>query len=1187
MYVQLGPYELHEVLGQGGLGQVWRARHVHHDGNVAIKLLLPKLLKREAPREAFGNELRAMMRMHHRNIVSVLDAGVIDEHQSEQNQTFLQPHTPYLVMELATHGSLAAFKGDLPWEELLALLFLTLDTLAHAHARGVIHRDIKPENFLLGWREEGHVVRLTDFGLSAITGEHDVALGWGTPYYMAPEQVGDRWREQGPWTDLFSLGCMAHELATGLFAFKLTDSNAEGLAQVDGVREATRLPTSYPDSFLPWLERLLHRAPRERFETAADATWALADAAKLEAPMTLRECNHVLERLLASAEERVGDGGDPLNHATHVTRTTLTHHSGVVAEPTSVLGHAPPPVAPMPSRVAPWREGWRRDETPREAPRMLAPAVAPLRRGPLVGRQTERDLLWHALREARQDKQMHVVVLHGEHGTGKTHLSRWFLERTHELGVADSFEVSYSSPAGPFDGLLPTLATKLGVQGLTGDKLMTALRDLPETSRPRDPEELRQLANLLDTTEGLPKTRELSHLNRYELLRRQLMRLSHTRPLIIAIEDIHLGAEALFFIRYLLRRSSHDLPVVFVLMWRDEHLDHRPLESALLEEISLALRVVRCDLTPMPTGDITELLHVLFPLDDDLANSISERSRGVPLFAMRLIDELIASDALDTRSASGWQVREEDHALLPEDFNALWAGRLKRFFEEHPHARPSLEIGAALGQEVAREEWEHVCMRFGALSDIQILRSAELAGLITRLEPDRFMLADAHLRQLLHARSRGHRRWEAINMCCAHVMGPIDHERRAHHLIEAGAGRTALEDLNIAAQRRLERGELLRTHTLLDSLDEVLDDLNDHDGQPLHRARAWSHRARCFDLQGRYLDAKDFAERARDEALSIGAYALAGRADITRAFAMLHQGATEAAREQFLRISEDEERVAARDRLRARQGLARVAQRRGDLGIAEELFERCRVEAVEIEDIFVEAVSLNGLGDIARQADDLDKALAYSQRALELFERQGHRVMVADCLNDLAELERMRGDYERAMELCQRSMAIFESVESHLSQRVRLELAYVSLGQHQFERARVLLERLCIYFYQAGDLGQLAMAVVGMLPVMAQSGDVERLNLALEHARKLLAKTERRDRDVEYALELAHHLPLPAEVRAAFDDLLANHASSPSVVEEEDDEGTLEGDVVESVVEDLIRDNATPLDEGSGAVADS
>ena len=213
--INLGPYELLDVLGQGGLGQVWMARREGHEEPVALKFLLPKHRDRPNYRRAFTHELRAMTRLYHPCIVQLLDFGFIEPGWARSSQGLLAEEAPYLVMELASHGSLGPIQPELDFEQLCALVFIVLEALAHAHARGVIHRDIKPQNFLFGWRGGEAIVRLTDFGLSTVHGEQDVAPGWGTPLYMAPEQDQRRWREQGPWTDLYSLGRMILAIVCG------------------------------------------------------------------------------------------------------------------------------------------------------------------------------------------------------------------------------------------------------------------------------------------------------------------------------------------------------------------------------------------------------------------------------------------------------------------------------------------------------------------------------------------------------------------------------------------------------------------------------------------------------------------------------------------------------------------------------------------------------------------------------------------------------------------------------------------------------------------------------------------------------------------------------------------------------------------------------------------------------------
>ncbi len=150
-----------------------------------------------------------------------------------------------------------------------------LDALAHAHARGVVHRDIKPGNVLLGgsW----HEVKLTDFGLAhALHGpsmsEDDVI---GTPSYMAPEQFRGQWRDYGPWTDLYSLGCLVYSLATGSPPFGRVKGNAARAAHL--VRPVPPLVPKHPlpAAFHPWVHQLLEKDTARRFACAADAAWAL------------------------------------------------------------------------------------------------------------------------------------------------------------------------------------------------------------------------------------------------------------------------------------------------------------------------------------------------------------------------------------------------------------------------------------------------------------------------------------------------------------------------------------------------------------------------------------------------------------------------------------------------------------------------------------------------------------------------------------------------------------------------------------------------------------------------------------------------------------------------------------------------------------------------------------------------
>jgi hypothetical protein len=199
--------EIIELIGQGGMGAVYRARQPSLDRVVALKILPPQTATDPGFAERFTREARALARLSHANIVAVHDFG--------QAGAF-----PYLVMEFVDGVNLRHLlaAGKIAPGEALAIVPPICDALQYAHDRGIVHRDIKPENILLG---KNGAVKIADFGLAklagndasalSLTGERDVM---GTPYYMAPEQV-ERPLEVDHRADIYSLGVVFYQMLTG------------------------------------------------------------------------------------------------------------------------------------------------------------------------------------------------------------------------------------------------------------------------------------------------------------------------------------------------------------------------------------------------------------------------------------------------------------------------------------------------------------------------------------------------------------------------------------------------------------------------------------------------------------------------------------------------------------------------------------------------------------------------------------------------------------------------------------------------------------------------------------------------------------------------------------------------------------------------------------------------------------
>ncbi len=202
---RVGPYELHEELGRGGMGSVFRAVDGRTGQAVALKLLGAS---DERPRRRLLLEARALSRLRHRNVVSLLEAG------EEQGR-------PWLAIELVRGRSLEerlAREGPLPPREAALLVRALATALVHAHREGVLHRDLKPANVLLP--DDGGEPKLGDFGLAGFAVELSQSrltksgTLLGSPGYWAPEQAAGLASGLGPHTDVYGLGALLYAALT-------------------------------------------------------------------------------------------------------------------------------------------------------------------------------------------------------------------------------------------------------------------------------------------------------------------------------------------------------------------------------------------------------------------------------------------------------------------------------------------------------------------------------------------------------------------------------------------------------------------------------------------------------------------------------------------------------------------------------------------------------------------------------------------------------------------------------------------------------------------------------------------------------------------------------------------------------------------------------------------------------------
>ena len=271
---QIGTYQITSRLGEGGMGEVYRATDTKLEREVAIKVL-PDMFARDPHRFArFEREAKLLAALNHPNIAAIYD---LQEHDGWH----------YLVLELVEGKTLAEHleAGLLPIEESLELCRQVAEALEAAHGKGIVHRDLKPENIKLTSEDK---IKLLDFGLAkafetdgAISGGKSPVITegkgivLGTAAYMSPEQA--RGKDVDERADIWSFGCVLYETLTGKRAFE-GETVSDTLARVlESEPDWTELPKGIPSPLRTLLRRCLEKDPHRRLHAIADVRIELED----------------------------------------------------------------------------------------------------------------------------------------------------------------------------------------------------------------------------------------------------------------------------------------------------------------------------------------------------------------------------------------------------------------------------------------------------------------------------------------------------------------------------------------------------------------------------------------------------------------------------------------------------------------------------------------------------------------------------------------------------------------------------------------------------------------------------------------------------------------------------------------------------------------------------------------------
>ncbi|MCA9693760.1 MAG: protein kinase [Myxococcales bacterium] len=1041
--IPLGPFELVVRVASGGMGEIWEGYHRAAQMPVAVKVMTGEHVRDPEYHADFRREVEAVAALNHPGIIMVFDYGVIDRDSARASAGQLVAGCPYLVMEYASRGSLDDLAPPFGWYDFKRIVIALLGALGHAHSRGLIHLDIKPGNVLLGSREEPRPrLKLTDFGIAHALDLHRPTVGnasphgtveqaRGTPWYMSPEQLCGRWRDYGPWSDLYALGVLCWELATGNRPFDGESARAIGFKHLEAALPEFDPFIDVPIGLRGWLTTLMGKKPPERFQRASDAMAAfIAMGDPDEITTHVGPAPEPVDPSASQLTARILDISRPPDERGQTVITSLERIKG--------RDERTPPAA--------IRDGWPvcPAEEPPPPPKLSGVGLGlfNLRTIPFIGRARERRLLWSALHEVYRSGRPQAIVLRGPSGMGKSRLARWLCERSHEAGASTVLRARHEPLVGPGSGLPRMFAEHFRCVGLH-----------PWAARPRLTKILGQLgvhdvATIEETVEFLQLAEEAEEAeearregfkefqeqdtprpgddapeaarsgtydarpaDRVRLVTRLLRHLGRPRPVLVFLDDVHHGLDTLSLVRAALTRGRSEPggdPVLYVLTVTDEELAQRPAEAAELTALC-TLDVVRVwELGPLDVREADALISHMLPLEPELHRRLVARAGGNPLFACQLVADWVSRGALQP-SPEGFALVTGATIDIPDDLYAVWTDRIARLLHGVA-ARRVLELAAALGREFAESQLAAVCEQAGIPYDRDLLPEMARARLLTAAGTT-WSFVHPMIRESLERSAREAGRWERLNLICARLLDQPGAdarrvaERRAAHLLAAGALEDAVEEFLLAAEHRHRSGEPGQAIRLLELREQTLRELGVPEDD-LRWGRGWVLAANAALRRGDFESATALAERAVEVSERVGNDHTRAKALDALAFVARRAGDLAGSlRHSQAALALHEELDDPGGRASALLNLGHTKRSAGDSDEATDLFGQARELFATLSDEAGEGRCLLALGHAAADGGDLERARKAYRRARELFTRVGNSFLVLACDSGIARLD--------------------------------------------------------------------------------------------------------------------------------------------------------------------------------------
>lgn len=1007
---ECGLFRLTHQIGKGGMATVWAGKHMLNHKPVAVKFLTHRWSVTDAFLRAFRQEIRAMAALDHPNVLSIYEQGITTNKVVEASGGQLPADTPYFAMEYADAGDLKSFKLPLSWRQAVPIIRQILAGLAYSHAQGLIHRDLKPENILLfKTNTDEPRIKLSDFGVAHVIDserQKDLEDGiTGTPNYMAPEQFECEWREFGPWTDIYAIGCMIFRLLTGKHVYREKNLMALAMAHMKG--EIPKITTfePAPAGLQEWLERMLATKISDRFQCAADAL-------------------HGLDKI---------DAFPRVKSLQYLQRQSKVH-------PAFSLDM--PPVPKQPKKLAQLR--------PSTGSGGLS--LYEWKTVPIFGREREQAQLWFALHQVSQTAQAQMAILRGMPGHGKSLLAEWLCREAHARGAA-RFAVSFanSSENVPGQDLIAMLIGFLRTWDLEGKAL---LKHIQRFFHNRQPQMAQQVADMISGE-------QLTPLQRFQACEAVIRQIAQVRPMILHLEDVQWSLDGVGLSRYLMRQP--DIPVLLVLTVRQD--DDRAAASHIIKTFAGAARTHHIDVGALEQNALLALIRYMVNLEEGLAMRVAQCAGGSPLYAVQLLSDWARRDLL-VPTEQGVTLKTDQALVIPQSIQQVWQDKVRDMLHGQPKVFERwLEYAAALGEQVDIAEWLALCGKHKGYTPLALL-DLLLERKLAKMGQFNWQFIHGMLRESIRTQAQQQGRWQATHLACAEMLSGRDKEalprgraaRLGYHYDEAGEQSLALAFLLKGAHELRETSDYHAALSLLKRHAEILLSLPE---PPPELAESWTLRARIMLHQGRLDEAKTWSERAMKLAGEKGW--LEPQCEALRLVGDIHRrsGNLQKAYDLYCdRQKIDADETCLHAAAACFWGLGDIARQWGQIDAARKYLEQSRSYYLEIDDQHGVGDYYIGMGDLQRQVGCWSQAVGFYQQAEQLFEKLGNQYGVARALNSRGDILRIRDQLDQAEPLFRRAATILRTLHSVEAVFPEFNLAMLKLRQESWAEAQDMLEGL-------------------------------------------------------------------------------------------------------------------------------